>query len=63
MLQDKYNPQNRNLQLTLTGFAAWQLPGYPIRGLVRCWVLCKLYGWPHLGRLAAAQLGKIRGQP
>jgi hypothetical protein len=63
MIYTKYNPKKFENQLALPGFAAWQLRGYPIRGLMRCMALCAIHGWPHLGRLAAAQLGKTRGRP
>lgn len=55
MIYQDYNPSLSGNQLVLPGFAP-MLPGYPIRGLMRCCVLCHLHGWPHLGRLASWQL-------
>lgn len=63
MSQAKYNPKKQQRQLTFPGLA-WMTPGYPIRGLTRCCVLCQLHGWRNLGRLAAWQLDRaLEGRP
>lgn len=58
MSQLKYKPPSSIFQLTLPGFEALHISGYPIRGLMRCLALCAIYGWPLLGALADRQLAK-----
>lgn len=58
MVYSKYNPKDPVIQLTLD-LPAHLLPGYPTQGLLYCYVVCELYGWHYLGRLAAWQLDKV----
>lgn len=60
MIYSNFTPSKYKNQLTLD-LPAHLLPGYPVRGLLRCMALCAIYGWPDLGDLAAGQLAKVLG--